>query len=203
MKKHAHSILRYFLIYALGFAVFYVVRALTDVVYGILSDKIPEAFPTYNPLTDKAELSSLEETLAFISAVVTVFVLTLLSVKYDNERFEFIISKTDGFYTLGEGAKIYAKNYLFADILTSITVPVPFFIATFIKIPQGGVKAMRILEDILGTLTAPSFAYTDKLGFGFGISVAISASLLFRIPAALAGLKRWRGLWLSDVDRGE
>ena len=201
MKKYAHSILRYFTIYALGFSVLYILRLLADVIYGILSDSMPSVFPSYNALTDKAETLALEATISLICAVITVFAVTFLAVKYDNGRFEFVISKTDGFYTIREGCAIYAKNYLSADVVSAVLVPVPFFLMTLVELPDGNVKALRILGDIIGTIAAPTLAFSDKLGFGFGLLAAASVSLLSRIPAVYAGLKRWRGLWLSDVDR--
>lgn len=201
MKKYAHSILRYLIIYTLGFALFYVMNALTDVIYTALSDKMPNIFPSYNAITEKAELISLEATLSLISAILTVFILTVVAVRYDNERFEFMISETDGFYTMRDGCKIYLRNYLYADVLSAFLVPVPFFLMTLIELPESNIKAFRVIRDILGTLTSPSNAFANKLGLFGGICAAVLVSLLSRIPAGYTGLKRWRGLWLSDVDR--
>ena len=199
MKKYAHSILRYFLIYALGFVPFYIVRVLSEVIYNALSDKIPSIFPSYNALTQKAQYLSLEATLALICAIVTVFILTVLALTYDNERYEFIISRTDGLYTLKNGAKIYLDRYLYADAVCATLVPIPFFIMTKITFPEDSVKALRILGDALTTLTSPTEAFISKLGLGFGIATAILASIFSRIPAAYMGLRRWRGLWLSGL----
>lgn len=201
MKKYAHSVMRYLVIYTLGFAVLYIVRAFADVVYNVLSSRMPNVFPSYNVITDKSGLLSLEATLSFISAILTVFILTVFTVSYDNERYEFIISETDGFYTLSHGFSIYGKNYIYADVLASVLVPMPFFLIALIKLPENSVKALLIISDILGALSAPSRAFSDKLGLLGGAAVAVLVSLLSRIPAGYRGLKRWRGLWLSDIDR--
>ncbi len=200
MKKYSHSILRYFVIYTLGFAIFHLISVLAGVIYNFLSEKLPNSFPDYNPLTEKAAYLSLEATLALICAAVTVLILTVLAVRYDDERYEFIISKTDGFYTLTEGGKIYARNYLCCDIISSVTVPLPFFLITRIDFPESSAGILKITENVLETVTLPTEAFSDKLGFGLGIAVAIAVSLISRIPAGYTGLKRWRGLWLSDID---
>lgn len=200
MKKYAHSLLRYFVIYALGFIPFYIVSVLSNVLYGILSDKLPSLFPSYNALTDKAQYVSLEATLALLCAVITVFITTAFAVKYDNERYEFIIDETDGFYTLRDGGKIYAKSYLYADAVCALCVPIVFFILTYVTFPEDSVRALRILEDVLVTVASPTNAFSNKLGLELGVATAVFTSLLSRIPAGYMGLKRWRGLWLSDID---
>lgn len=200
MKKYTHSVLRYFLIYALGFIPFYIIGALLEVIYNILSDKMPSLFPSYNIVTQKSELLALESTLALICAVITVFVLTVLTVKYDNERYEFIISETDGLYELADGGRIYTKNYLYADIVCALAVPIPFLFTTYIPFPEESAKALRILENVLGTLSSPTTAFSNKLGIFLGAAAVILISLVSRIPAGYMGLKRWRGLWLSDID---
>ena len=199
MKKYAHSILRYFVIYALGFIPFYIVGALSDVIYGILSDKIPAVFPSYNALTDKVKFLSLQSTLALISAAITVFILTFFAVTYDNERYEFMIAETDGLYKLRDGGRIYASRYLGADAVCAALVPVPFFALTLISFPEDSIKALRVLRDALDTICLPTSAFCNKLGLLVGLVIAVFTSLLARIPAGYMSLRRWRGLWLSDV----
>ena len=200
MKKYVHSLSRYFLIYALGFIPFYLFNSLIDVIYNILSDKAPGIFPSYNALTERESLLSLEATLALVASLFTVFVLTVLTVKYDNERYERIISETDGLYRLREGCALYVKNYLIADVICAILVPIPFFALGYVSFPDGSARALRMLEDAIGTLTSPSAAFTDKLGTWLGIAAAMLTSLISRLPACYMGLKRWRGLWLSNFD---
>ena len=201
MKKYVHSILRYFTLYAFGFALLFVLGALIQSVYASLSDTVPTVFPSYNPITQKAELTSLEATLSLISATVTVFILTFITVKYDNERFSFMISETDGFYTLREGGKIYLQSYLYADLVSSVCVPLPFLLMTQISFPEDSVKSVKVFENILETILSTTSAFVDKLGFFGGALAAIAVSILSRFPAGYSGLKRWRGMWLSDVDR--
>ena len=201
MKKYLQTILRYLIVYLLGFAAFIVIGALVSVFHNALCNWMPDVFVHYNFITEPEAAEAQRINLNFITGIITVFVLAVISVKYDNSRYEFVISKTDGFYTLREGASIYASHYLVADTLAAVLVPMTTVGLVFIKITKESPKLIRQLERYLDSFIALPLSYTEKLGFTIGVILLALTSLLSRVAAVYSGLKRWRGVWLSDIDR--
>lgn len=201
MKKFFGSFLRYFSFYALGFIAFFLFSFLVRHLNEFLAGVFPTLFRIYNPISNREELILQNQNIAFISAILSVFTLTLLAVKHDNSKYESIIAKTDGFYRIRDGARLYFSDYAYADALSAITVPLTTVFLSFIKIPNDAARFLKIVGDCLDEFLAIPLAFTERFGFTVGVILLISVSLAARIPSAYLSLSHWRGIWLSSTER--
>ena len=200
MKKYFYSIVRYFLIYLLGFIAFFIFDYLFTSLNEFLSGVFPEFFKIYNPITSRIDLIRQKETIALLSGISSVFVITLIAVKGDNLRYEFIISQTEGLYTIRDGFSIYRKNFLLSDIIPAVFVPLSTVGLTLISVSENDPKFLRILADYLDSILAVPYSFTDKLGFLPGVTALLLISLAARLPVAYLSLANWRGNWLSSIE---
>ena len=200
MKRYFYSVLRYFLLYLLGFIAFYILNYLLGALNEFLAGVFPKLFKLYNPITSRDELVLQKARIALLSAVISVLTVTVIAVKHDNFRYEFLIAKTDGFYTLKEGFEIYKSAFLGADILSALTVPFSTVWLTLIKIPDTAPRAVKVIFDYVENLLAIPNSFIALLGFVPAIIALLTVSLLSRLPAAMIGLLYWRGSWLSNTE---
>ena len=200
MKKYLHSFVRYFLFYAIGFIIFsifsFLVRHLNEFLAGIF----PAIFKIYNPVSNREQLVLQNKNIALFSAGLSVFTLSLLAIRQDNLRYEHLISKTDGFYTIKQGANLYRREFFGADLFSAIIVPSFFLGLTLINIPNSAPKLLRIFGDYLSEFLAIPLAFTEGFGFILGALLLVLISLISRIPAIYLSLAHWRGIWLSSTE---
>ena len=197
MKKYASCALRACFSAFLVFAIFLVVRvAIVHLIYPTLQDWFPNLFHTYNAITDKEKIAEVNKRINFVSAAVSFFIMPFLEKQYDNSRFEYIVDKTYGFYRLKDGFSVYMKSYLFADITALLLAPAPYIPLLLIKLPK---RLDRVLGFLLTPLE-PFSAVADVTGLvGAYFTIALIA-LLALVPATFTSLKRWRGLWLAEIE---
>ncbi len=201
MKKYFSSFLRYFSFYLLGFIAFFLFSFLVRHLNDFFAEIFPTVFRIYNPISNREELVLQNKNIAFFSAILSVFTLTLLAMRGDNSKYENIISKTDGFYRIRDGARLYFHEYASADAASAISVPLITFSLTFIKIPNDAAKILKIFGDYLDDFLAIPLAFTERCGLALGVALLVLVSLAARIPSAYISLAHWRGIWLSSTER--
>ena len=202
MKRYAMSFIRYLILYSLGFIVFILLGYLTRAAHALLADWLPSVFRVLDPTYDREGYAELVRILDLITAVLSLYTVTRLATAYDNERFEYVISRTDGFYTIGEGLSLYLPRYALPDLVSAISVPLAASSLTLISLPDTApVWARRLVGMIDGFLSVQN-AFTEVLGVTLGIALLILLSVAFRLPAAYFAVRRFRGIWLSDTDGG-
>ena len=199
MKKHLYATARYLIFFLACFIIFYPTRAAIDVLYNALSEWFPGIFPEYNFITDRAAAQAHETWANFISAAISLPISVILTVVYDNARFEYIISATDGFYTLREGAKFYTDAFLTSDVLASVLAPAPVIAMLFLPDIEAKNAVLSALSSSISAISAPCRAFSSALGIAGAVILILSLSFISRIPAAYLGLKKWRAAWLSDI----
>ena len=200
MKKYFYSFLRYFLLYLVGFIAFYVFNFLLSSANAFLSEAFPAIFKVYNPITSREELIRQNGNIALLSAILSVLALTVIAVRHDNLRYEFLISKTDGLYSIREGFALYASNFLRADIISAIAVPLSTLGLTLIKIPEDAPRFLKVMHSYLEIFLKIPDSFTEKGGLIIGGVLLLLISLLSRLPAVLLGLLHWRGSWLANTE---
>ena len=191
MRIYLHSILRYAAFYTLGFVFF---SFSVEPLAAILRNFFPSLFPTFNPIFEKEAYIASYATIEIIAAVIAILLSTVVAIRFDNERYEGVIKKTDGFYTIKSALPIYFSDFWKADLISAVLVPIPFIILAAIKFPEK-------IVDWINIFVISTQAFTNEFGFVLGSLIIILASIIFRIPAAVSGLFRWRGLWLSDIGK--
>ena len=196
MRKYLFSFIRYALIYFLGFIAFYLFTYLLGILNGFFSTYLPEYFKVYNPITDRAELDRQNTLIAFFASVISVFLISLITVRDDNFRYELMISKTDGFYTVGRGLSIYFRELLFVDAAVSVVIPMSTYWLTLIKIPNDAPRALLILRDVLSVFAVIHASFTAELGLITGAFAIVLVSLVSRFVSVCHALSYWRAAWL-------
>ena len=200
MRKYSISFTRYLILYALGFLIFFISGYIVRSFYALLAEWIPSIFALYNPVADKDAYEKAEKISALITAIISLYIATYIAVVYDNERYEYIIGRTDGFYTLGEGLRIYSLRYIPVDLLISVLVPALPIGLVFIKLPPDAPRMLLKAVDGIDGFLSIQGAFTDMFGFSGGIILLAAFSLIFRIPASYFAVRRFRGVWLSNID---
>lgn len=198
--KYVRPIFSGILIWLVGSLFFVFSQALLDgALYSALSEWLPDVFPSYNPITEKADYERLHGTLSLISAVLLMAFCSVLAVRFDNERGELMIAETEGFYTVGEGAAIYYPAYFLSDIVSALIIPA-VTLAPACLIPDGLTdKLPSAVARFIETLLAPTEAVILSVGEIGAAAIMVSAFLVGRLLGGLWGLDRWRAEWLSDV----
>ena len=200
MKKYVLSFTRYLLFYALGFLVFFITGYFIRAFHELLCQWFPTVFTAYDPIYDRENYERQSELLGLIEALISLYTLTHLAAVYDNERFEYMIGKTDGFYTLKEGLAVFIPRYIAVDLFTALGVPALFSTLSLLSAPKGSPEWVLRIIDLTEPLLSIQNAFTDFFGAVGGIAVLLFSSALFRIPAAYFAVKRFRGVWLSDTE---
>lgn len=170
------------------------VKFLLNACYVAAHSRFGEAFPLFNPITDKAAYFAFNSALQIIAYTVSLLIFVYFSVRTDNDRYEYIIEKTEGFYTVKEGYPLYTGRYLVSDIWASVlagailTVPVEF-------IPD------RLFSlSLFSVLEAPKAVislFPSPLGVAVGAVLLSTVILISHFPAIVFSLKVWRTGWLT------
>ena len=95
------------------------------VIYPALVDWFPTVFVEVNPITSPDEYAVFEQVINLVIAAFTVFLISYFSVRFDNERMEYMIRLTEGMYLVPEGAAIYYPRYFTADLTVALLLPLP------------------------------------------------------------------------------
>ena len=164
-------------------------------LFPALCEWFPEVFEYYSPVTQSAEYAALTATLDIIIASLAVFLFSYITVRYDNERMEYMIRRTDGLYSFAEGARLYFPRYIKSDIAVAVAVPTPFVVASAL-VPE---HIHELADPIFDYLFSFGRMYTDHLGYILGGLILSLAILLTRLLSAMKSIKAWQGLWLSEI----
>lgn len=200
MKICFRATIRLFLLLSASFLLYHPVSSLLRAVYSSLSLHFETVFPIYNPIIEGDMYLEFERNLSFCTAAVIFFFFSLISSVFDNERYEYMIKQTEGFYKIRDGFRIYYPRYASADAVSAIISHIPLFLLTLLVFPKTEIRLLLQLEEWVNGFLIAHSAFTDKFGFPFGFAVAALILLCAKIPASILGLRRWRGLWLSDVE---
>ncbi|MBQ7356317.1 MAG: hypothetical protein IJW66_02845 [Clostridia bacterium] len=186
-------------LWALGFALLPPLQFLMNIGYTALVDWFPRVFPTYNYVTEHEDFIRLETNLLLIIAAICLIATNYLSVRFDNERLEYMITRTEGMYTLSEGARIYYDRYFVADCVASALVPLPLTtIVCFL--PLISTALPETLYELLLIPLEPTMLFVEPLGLVFGYIVMVIISFLARQASGVRAIAVFRAAWLSDVE---
>ena len=111
---------------------------------------------------------------------------------------EYMISKTDGMYTMRDGLKLYLKRNLLDDLVASAVVPLPFVYIGWRLIPQL-VFLPESVVSLLNIPLEPTGIMVSAFGAVGAYAVIAAAFLVFRIVSGIRAIDVWRVVWLSDI----
>ncbi len=181
----------------LGIIVAVPMQTVVGELYRFLGGFLPSLFPTFDFTTERDLYYMLSDALMLASLAATIYTVTYLSMQRNNDRFEFMISKTDGFYKVKEVLKTYIDNFLLSDLLASLFVGVVFTLP-FIFIPEQFIERGSLVSTLFSPYKTATLALGNVGGVLFGVG-ALVVSHLISIPLAL---KYYRAKWLSGFVEG-
>jgi hypothetical protein len=185
-------LLWFFMPMLVGIFTFFVSSAL----YPALCEWFSATFTQYSPVTEQQEYALLSAILDISAGVLTIMLFSHICVRFDNERMEYMISKTEGMYTRSEGMAIYYPRYFLADVVVSIITPLPVAIASAF-VPA---KIADFIDPIFEYIFSFTRIFTDRLGMVVGILLMSVSMLIARLLSGYRSLAKWQGIWLSEIN---
>ena len=190
--KHLKNTAHLFLWMLIGSLIGIVISTFFSELYSLLNELMPTVFPSYDLSSNDKFFDTLYTSLWFVSLFVTLFVSVYLSLRYDNEKFERIITKTDGLYKIPTFLPTYICIYGKFDVLSSVVIG-SLFTIPFFFVPMQFIKN----EGFLANLAEPY----KLMGECFGYTLApIVMILMIAFCYALSipfALKYYRARWFS------
>lgn len=173
------------------------VKSAVTELYYLLSSLMPSVFPSYSLSAERELFEALYAALDIISVALTALTMVYISLLRDNDRFEFIITKTEGLYKVPDVLRIYVYNFGISDIISCVvsgmifTVPIHFIPSRFVhgaSTVATLIAPYKTLTDLFGAVGAPTFLFS-----------VLIVSHLISIPFAL---RFYRAKWLSGFAEG-
>ena len=197
--KYLRAVSIGFLIWCLAFLILGAVSfVINSLIYPAFLQWFPRIVPEYNFVNERENYERFYLALSVISVVISIFILSYASIRLDNERMEYMITKTEGKYTLGEGISIYFPRYLRSDIAASLVIPLPLMVTDIFVLPF-----LDFLPEGLLSLIYMPFEPTRIICEAFGLVFGyLFMAVLFFVSRMLSGIRAldiWRVLWLSDI----
>lgn len=169
--------------------------AIGGVIYPSLKEWFPTVFKDINPIIDPEGYERLNSILDLLSATATVFIISYFTVRFDNERMEYMIRRTEGMYLVKEGCAIYYPRYTLQDLFVALVLPLPLILVSFYLPDQLPDFLTVPLRFVFGF----THSFTDLFGYFLGYIYSASSVFVSRLLFGLSSLSSWRGVWLSDI----
>jgi hypothetical protein len=122
-------------------------------------------------------------------------ILTLLISGYmrhylDNERYESIISESDGLEWASKMYPSYAKRYLVADTVSAIIAPIIYLLPVLV-LPQ------RVIDTYIPFILDLGLKINSTIGAGTGYIIALLSITAANLISPILVINKWSALWLS------
>lgn len=179
----------YLLIMLLGGFIQPLVSYIVIPFYSFLHISFPHTFPKPSAILDPSGYERLEMWLWVASALITVIILTYVSMRLDNKRFELIVARTDGLYRLPSMTLSVLREFFLADLIPSVIVPIVYILPIYLVPPEYLWYLPNILW--LGGGLSLWLSLPEALALGIGASVICRVILIPRV------LDVWRANWLT------
>ena len=193
--KYFGTAVLYLLLYLLAAVPFLLAGYLVNGVFALLCEELPEVFRSASFTKDPEGYRLQVQVIAALTASIALFVLNVISGKLDNKRQEYVISMTDGRYTLPEGLRLYLKSFLLSDVIAAVIPPM------LIAVP-----AALVPEWLLDYGLRFPMWMNVELNAAFdpitGAAVLILLSVLMRLFSVPTVLSGWRAEWLAASGEG-
>ncbi len=187
-------------VWAISFPLFMAISfAVNSLLYPALLEWFPGFLPQYNFVNERESYERFFAFLDLLSGILAIFVSSYITIRLDNERMEYMITKTQGMYTIKEGASIYFSEYVRADLAAALAIPLPLLLVDVFIFPQLAFLPDGVLS-IIEMLFSPTRAFTDFLGIILSYFVMAAMMFFARCLSAYRAIDVWRVIWLSDIE---
>jgi hypothetical protein len=176
----------------LGVALSPIVSYFVSNLYETLHLWLPDVFVKFNVVIEKELFLAHQSRMNVFSTLLTLFFTVYLSLRFNNERDEFIISVTDGLFSIKDAIPSYVKRFLVSDIAATVIISNLFAIPiTFI--PKQFLNTDGTIASFLSQyrLCMESFG---EVGMAIFYTLAL---LILHVPALPLSLKSYRAKLLA------
>lgn len=188
--KYVEPVLIFLAVYLFNYLLCQCGELLFIYSYSYLAEVMPSVVETVNPIHTPAEYELYLKGVATVGALVALFIMNYVSLRLDNEKFEYIITKTDGQYRLVDGVKLYFGEFFKSDAIAS-TVAVGVLVMGAYFIPE------KLLDKGLLFVFKLGVSLIDFYGPVGAVVIAVLFSFITRIISVPLCVRTWRALWLS------
>ena len=198
-RKYINPAVIYLVVYIFGFVIFALGTAIARYSYAYLNHLLPSAFPIFSPVSEKDDYADYLKLLDIAGISIAILIINYIAMRFDNDKFEFIISKTDGQYTVVEGTEIYVREFAVSDIISAVLLPIVLTsVAYFIPNDlQTDTPIVNLLIGILNNFLWLGNTVESYFKIHVGIFLILVISVASRALLTTGILKRWRAAWLS------
>ena len=188
--KYGEPVLIFLAVYLFHYVICQCGEMLFIYSYTYISEIIPSLVKTVNPINTPDEYEIYLKGIATAGAFVGLFIMNYVALRLDNGKFERVITKTDGQYTMRDGLKLYFDEFFISDVIASSIIIGPFVCGAYF-IPE------KLLDKGLIFLFRIGVSLIEFYGIVGSVAIAILFSLLTRLISVCLVLRTWRALWLS------
>lgn len=175
--------------FLLGGAFILIIDLIVPIAYDYLSYNFPETFGKPSPISDKEAYDALHATLTVITVAINIFIITKISMRLDNKRFEELTARTEGLFRIPETSVWYARTYWVSDVITSSFAPLLLILPAYLVPSEYIAPYYPILW--CGGRMLPYFDLTQCILIILPMSIAMR---FLMIPGTLTA---WRASWLT------
>ena len=189
--KYWKTPLRLFLWMLIGSLISIAVSTFVTELYNLLNKLMPSVFPSYDITSGDVFFESIHTSLWFVSLLISLFTSVYFSLRYDNDKFEYIVTKTEGYYKIRGILPTYINIFGLSDAVSCVVLG-SIFTIPFFFVPIQFIKNQSFLAKIAEPykLMGECFGYAAPIVMIFLIALCFIAS----IPLAL---KYYRARWFS------
>ena len=189
-QKYVTPVLIFLAVYLFNYLLCQCGELLFIYSYNYLAEVMPSVVDTVNPIHTPDEYELYLKGVATFGALVGLFLINYVSLRMDNEKFEYLITKTDGQYRLKDGLKLYFAEFFKSDAIAS-TIAVGVLVAGASFIPE------KLLDRGLIFIFHLGVSLIEFYGPVGTVAVAVLFSFVTRILSVPLCVRTWRALWLS------
>lgn len=199
--RYIDPIMIYLLVYIFGIVLFSVGTTLARYLYEYMNHLVPSVFPLFSPVSEKEGYDAYLKLIDVVGIFAAVFLINLFAMSFDNKKFELMVSRTDGQYTVREGLVIYVREFLRSDAISAVLFPAALTLAPYLipKIPKTEKPIINLLIDLLERFFWLGNTAKEYFGLFMGLMIVALFSVISRALLIPHILKRWRAAWLSDI----
>ena len=189
-QKYVTPVLIFLAVYLFNYLLCQCGELLFIYSYNYLAEVMPSVVDTVNPIHTPDEYELYLKGVATFGALVGLFLINYVSLRMDNEKFEYLITKTDGQYRLKDGLKLYFAEFFKSDAIAS-TIAVGVLVAGASFIPE------KLLDRGLIFIFRLGVSLIEFYGPVGAVAVAVLFSFVTRMLSVPLCVRTWRALWLS------
>ena len=112
---------------------------INDIIVGLFASWLAEVMPVLfgrpSSISDPEGYERYELIITVITIALTLLPVTFFSMRLDNKRFEYIVVRTEGLYTIPDTARWHFETFWLSDLFSATVAPLVFTLPVYL-IPE-------------------------------------------------------------------